>query len=139
MGLASRLRPRVLQELLSTSNLDTLTSPGFIAWYCFLFLCLVIAWGCCFRYCRRSRQHRLQLFQTVQQERNELEQAIHTEQEVEISRIEANVQVFSEQQMSRRRKTLIRRLVGQRLVSGVDQYGSCRLKGRGFLYIARWL
>lgn len=101
----------------SGSSIDTLTSPGFIAWYCFLALCSLAPCFCCYRYVKHNRQQRLELEHIVEIQMNEAEDSQRAERNVEISRIEANVQLYSEQLMCRQRKTLLRRLYAQRVVS----------------------
>jgi hypothetical protein len=99
----------------SQSSLDSLSSPGFIAWYCFLVFCLAATCVCCCWHCGRNRWQHYQLERiVVRNEREALAQAVR---ELEISRIEANVQMFSEQQTKRKRRWLMKTLCGQRVVS----------------------
>ena len=106
---------RLLEETNGTSS-DTLSSPSFIAWYCFLAFCVAVACVCCCWHCGwRSRRQQYQLERMVA--RNEREQAQQAERQVEISRIEANIKLFTDQQMIRRTNVLMRTLKRQRMVS----------------------
>jgi hypothetical protein len=104
-------RIRLLEETKGTS-FDSLSSPSFIAWYCFLAICVAVTCvRCCWYFEWRSRRQQYQLERMVV--RNEREVTQQAERQVEISRIEANIKMFTDQQMIRRRNMLMR----QRVVS----------------------
>jgi hypothetical protein len=108
-------RIRLLEEAKGTS-FDTLSSPSFIAWYCFLAICVAVTCVCCCWHCGwRSRRQQYQLERMVV--RNEREETQQAERQVEISRIEANIKLFTDQQMVRRRNVLMKTLKRQRVVS----------------------
>jgi Flp pilus assembly protein TadB len=108
-------RARLLEETKGTS-FDTLSSPSLIVWYCFLTICVVVTGVCCCWHCGgRSRRQQYQLERMMA--RNEREETQQAERQVEISRIQANIKLFTEQQMARRRNALTRSLKRQRVVS----------------------
>jgi hypothetical protein len=119
MGLGSHGDPpmawiRLLDEKKGTS-FDTLSSPSFIAWYCFLAFCVALVCVCCCWLLVRRRLLHYQLERIMIM--NEREESRQAERQDQISRIEANIKFFSDQQMIRRRSVLRRTLNGQRVVS----------------------
>jgi Flp pilus assembly protein TadB len=113
--LPNMARIRLLEETKGTS-FDTLSSPCFIAWYCFLVFCVAVACVCCCWHCGgRSRRQQYQLERVMA--RNEREETQQAELQVEISRIEANIKLFTEKHKIRRKNALMRTLKRQRVVS----------------------
>jgi hypothetical protein len=113
--LPNMTRIRLLEERKGTS-FDTLSSPSFIAWYCFLAICVAVACVCCCWHCGgRSRRQQYQLERVMV--RNAREETQQAERQVEISRIEANIKLFTKQHIIRRRNALMRTLKRQRVVS----------------------
>lgn len=78
-------------------------SPGMIAWCSFVGVCAVVAFAVLayLRYACAKRQR-------------------EREREQHISRIEANVKLFSEHQDKRRKRRLLRSMSGQVMVSALD-------------------
>jgi hypothetical protein len=94
---------RLLQEE-SGGGINPYTSVGFIIWYCFVILCCGIPICCCCTCCWMS--HRESNSSSLQELLDAMDQQQQEDLEVEISRIEANISTFTQEEQKRRKLML---------------------------------
>mmetsp|Transcript_19290 Transcript_19290/g.29712 ORF Transcript_19290/g.29712 Transcript_19290/m.29712 type:complete len:418 (-) Transcript_19290:2696-3949(-) len=94
---------RLLQEE-SGGGINPYTSVGFIIWYCFVILCCGIPICCCCTCYWMS--HRESNSSSLQELLDAMDQQQQEDLEVEISRIEANISTFTQEEQKRRKLML---------------------------------